>query len=282
VRAAAARHGLPVIGHVPHVAFDAPHVDEVQHLTGIAGSGADGEPSALAAVLSGWDSVGEGRIDAAVQTSVERRIAHTPTLGVIDRALELGDPTAVARDPAVLLLPRYYRDLLWNPGATAGWALPPLDAAAAARIRANFCATVRKLHDAGVVLHVGSDAMNPFVVPGASLHEELRRFAECGFTAEQAWQAATSGNAQALRAPQLGRLEAGAPADLLVFANDPSRDLAALATLEAVVADGRLYTRGDLARERARYEAYFASWLYDRAMMLVVALFADREGAGER
>jgi cytosine/adenosine deaminase-related metal-dependent hydrolase len=124
--------------------------------------------------------------------------------------------------------------------------------------------------------------MNPFVVPGVSLHRELVRFSECGFTAEEAWQAATSGNARALRAPQLGRLEAGAPADLLVFAEDPTRELAALATLEAVVADGRLYPREELARERARYEAYFASWLYDRGMPLAFRLFAGRQREATR
>ncbi len=32
---------------------------------------------------------------------------------------------------------------------------------------------------------------NPFVVPGVAMHQELRNFVECGFTPEQAWEAAT-------------------------------------------------------------------------------------------
>jgi cytosine/adenosine deaminase-related metal-dependent hydrolase len=93
--------------------------------------------------------------------------------------------------------------------------------------------------------------MSPGVAPGASLHEELRALAAAGLGAEGALAAATTGAGEALGMPQLGRLEPGAPADLLVFRRDPTRDLDALRSLEAVVADGRLYRR-DTLRAAAR------------------------------
>jgi predicted amidohydrolase len=111
----------------------------------------------------------------------------------------------------------------------------------------------------------GTDPFNPFVVPGASLHEELALFVAAGFTAEEAWAAATWQAGEALGHPEIGRLEAGAPADLLLFREDPTRTLAALATLEAVIAGGRLYPRAvlDAAVEASR--AYFARPPIDRA-----------------
>ena len=53
---------------------------------------------------------------------------------------------------------------------------------------------------------------NPFVVPGVAMHEELRNFVECGFTPEQAWEAATRENGESLPERGLGILKAGAPA----------------------------------------------------------------------
>jgi imidazolonepropionase-like amidohydrolase len=41
-------------------------------------------------------------------------------------------------------------------------------------------------------------------------------------------------------------IEAGAPADILVFRDDPDRDLNALSTLEAIVVNGRFYSRATL------------------------------------
>ena len=63
--------------------------------------------------------------------------------------------------------------------------------------------------------------------------------------------------------PQLGRLEEGAPADLLLFREDPTRDLAALDTLEAVVADGRLYRRDALERALELQREHFRGRIYD-------------------
>jgi imidazolonepropionase-like amidohydrolase len=69
---------------------------------------------------------------------------------------------------------------------------------------------------------------------------------QVGFTLEQAWAAATFGNAAALPEPKLGMIEPGAPANLVAFRDDPTRNLDALSTLEAVVANGRFYSQTTL------------------------------------
>jgi len=169
--------------------------------------------------------------------------------------------------PEAYLLPRYYRDLLW-PELRSG--LPQVSPDTAQAAWKNFELAVRQLHAAGITLHVGSDTLNPFVVPGVSLWTELRNLVQAGFTPEQAWAAATSGNGTALPEPKLGVIEPGGPADLLVFHDDPTRNLDALPTLEAVVANGRFYSRTTLDEALARYKIYFNGWIYDRLSMFLV------------
>jgi predicted amidohydrolase len=78
-------------------------------------------------------------------------------------------------------------------------------------------------------------------LPGASLQRELALFAEAGIGIEQVWKLATRDAGQRLGIKGLGCVEAGAPADILVFRRDPTRNLDHRASLEAVVAAGRLY-----------------------------------------
>jgi hypothetical protein len=67
--------------------------------------------------------------------------------------------------------------------------------------------------------------------------------------------------------PMLGTIQLGAPADLLVFREDPTRDLNALQTLEAVIAGGRLYPRETLEVAVGRWQQHFADPVYDKISM---------------
>jgi imidazolonepropionase-like amidohydrolase len=123
---------------------------------------------------------------------------------------------------------------------------------------------VGHLHASGVRIHAGTDtAFNPFVVPGASLHEEFRHLVDAGLSPEEVWVAATRNSGESLGDFGLGTLTEGAPADLLVFREDPTRDLAALATLEAVATQGRLYPKTVLDDALARHRAFFESSFYE-------------------
>ncbi len=250
---AAQRHGLPVVAHVPDsVALASMGGLEVQHLMGVA---------------QDWDRLDEREIEAAVRISVERDIRHTPTIVTFELGSHVGQDGAPAQ-AASRLLPRYYRALLWNADANPDlydWL--PGDPDALARRARHMREVVRRMHGAGVPIQVGTDTLNPFVVPGAAVHEELRQLVAAGLTPEQAWVAASRAAGEALGEPGLGTLEPGAPADLLIFGEDPTRDLAALDTLRAVVADGRLYSRATLDAAVARQREHFEGTLYDTLSM---------------
>ena len=94
-------------------------------------------------------------------------------------------------------------------------------------------------------------------------------FEKAGIPLEEVWALATWKQGQTLT-PDLGRLTDGAPADFLVFTEDPTEDLAALDSLVAVVAQGRLYTREEIDRAVDRYQAHFRGGLVD-AISLPIA-----------
>jgi imidazolonepropionase-like amidohydrolase len=254
IRDAAERHGLPVIGHVPDaVQFSDARLADVQHLTGVVERG---------------EELTQARVRAIVTASAALQIAHTPTLVFLERVARLTDYRHELADPAARMLPRYYREILWNPAYDARLrGLEHGDEGALRETLRNAKRIVKELHDAGVAIHAGTDAMSPFVVPGASLHEEMWELVDAGLTPEEVWIAATRTAAKALGQSALGTVRIGAPADLLIFRQDPTMDLNALQTLEAVVAAGRLYPREALQEAAGRWQKHFASPVYDTISM---------------
>jgi adenine deaminase len=92
-----------------------------------------------------------------------------------------------------------------------------------------------------------------------------------GFAAQEALAAATWVAGESLGIRGLGRIAVGAPADLLVLREDPRRDLAALDSLEAVVAGGRLYPVDELRAALATQLRYFERPVVRRALDLAAA-----------
>lgn len=120
----------------------------------------------------------------------------------------------------------------------------------------GWCGFVRQtFHDlraigaAGVPILAGSDLGVLGLVPGWSLHDELELLVRHGgLTPGAAIHAATGLAARfAGRGDEVGTIEVGKRADLLLLAADPTTDIRALRTLETVVLDGRLLDSEALA-----------------------------------
>ena len=262
IRDAAGEHGLPLVAHVPHgVSISQLEGAEVQHLMGLGPK---------------WWRVDPDRLAWYARTSAQQHIAHTPTLVAFARSALLSEPGVLESDPLARLLPRHYREILWNPerNPLAGELAPSWDAPAATRV-AVMKETLRALREAGVTILAGSDTGNPLVVPGAALHEELRQLVDAGMPLEEVWVTATRRAGEVLGVEGLGTLAEGAPADLLVFREDPTRDLTALASLEAVVAAGHLYPREVLDSALERQQAHFERpWIAGPSGLLARAVTA--------
>jgi hypothetical protein len=101
---------------------------------------------------------------------------------------------------------------------------------------------------AGVPLMAGTDAMNPFCFPGFSLHDELAMMVESGLTPLAALQAATVNPAKFMgRTVDLGTIEAGKIADLVLLNADPLTDIHNTTQIQAVWLEGKYFDKAALA-----------------------------------
>jgi cytosine/adenosine deaminase-related metal-dependent hydrolase len=258
---ACARHDLKIMGHVPAgIAYEDARIAEVQHFFGVP------EPhtlerDALVNRSCDWHAVDERRMDAIIDATLKYGIANTPTIVTNQKMLCYRDFEAARRQSDVLRVPPFYPDVVWHPArGRLNNRLPRdyLDRQVAPAIEKKQQLT-KKLFDAGARLYLGTDVAQPFLVPGVSLLEEMALFVDAGISLEQVWKLATSDAGDRLSMRGLGRIEAGAPADFLLFRRDPTAAIGNISSLEAVIAAGRLYRIADLDRALQSSEAYFNS-----------------------
>jgi imidazolonepropionase-like amidohydrolase len=101
---------------------------------------------------------------------------------------------------------------------------------------------------AGVRIATGTDAGTPFN-PHGDYATELELMTELGMTPEQALRAATTDAAEALGlSGEIGTLEEGRCADLVLVEGDPRRDIGAIRRVKAVMTRGRLKVLGGVDR----------------------------------
>jgi len=104
---------------------------------------------------------------------------------------------------------------------------------------------------AGVLLVAGSDAGNPLVFHGPSLHHELQLWVAAGVPAAVALQAATSNAAKLLRAEQrIGAVRKGLDANLLLVDGNPLADITATERISLVVFKGERIRRAALFEQK--------------------------------
>ena len=106
---------------------------------------------------------------------------------------------------------------------------------------------VLALHQAGAPLLIGSDAPNPFVFHGFSVHEELELFVDAGVPIEATLMAATSNVADFFgETGQTGVIIEGASSDLLLLRANPLEDISNTRSIEGVWMRGKWFGRADL------------------------------------
>jgi hypothetical protein len=101
---------------------------------------------------------------------------------------------------------------------------------------------------AGVPMMAGTDAMNPYCFPGFSLHDELAMLVESGLTPLAALQAATINPAKFTgRSAEMGTIEAGKMADLVLLRADPLADIHNTTQIQGVWLQGKYFDEAALA-----------------------------------
>ncbi|MBZ5573716.1 MAG: amidohydrolase family protein [Acidobacteriia bacterium] len=104
-------------------------------------------------------------------------------------------------------------------------------------------AIVGALHRAGVPIVAGTDQ----TVPGHSLHREIELYVQAGFTPMEAIQAATLVPARVMGLDkEVGTVEEGKRADLIILNGDPLEDIHNTRNVEYVITNGVMYNCAEL------------------------------------
>ena len=115
---------------------------------------------------------------------------------------------------------------------------------------------VGTMHRAGVKFMAGTDVPGLNVYPGFGLHDELGLLIRAGFTPFEALQAATRNPTEYLNlSRELGTIEKGKLADLILLEANPLDDIGNTRRIDAVVINGRYISKEAREKMLAEVEA---------------------------
>ena len=182
-----------------------------------------------------------------IAAMLHHQVALDPTLVVYRNWMLLRDQPEVQRHPDLDRLPARMLDG-WRRSAAGS----PLDPATLELRRGEFARQQEltgRLYRAGVELLVGTDTPVQFCPPGFALHQELELLVASGLTPAAALTAATRHNARSLgQTAQLGSIEPGKLADLVILDADPLLDIRNTRKIFRVIRSGRVVDPAGLLR----------------------------------
>ncbi|HZC49632.1 MAG TPA: amidohydrolase family protein [Nitrososphaeraceae archaeon] len=98
------------------------------------------------------------------------------------------------------------------------------------------------LYDHGVTIMSGTDIPNFGLIPGISLHHELELLVKAGINPLNVINIATSNGAEALGIlDDVGTIEAGKQADMIILNTNPIRNIRNIGAIEGVIEDGQFF-----------------------------------------
>ena len=211
-------------------------------------------PLDLALISRTIDTYDEGRCRDLARTLAARGVWQTPTLARL-KAMEFSNDPAYARDPDLKYVSADDRRM-WTEIAHDFAVLPPPERnPVLARLWPLQLRLVKLFDEAGVPMMAGTDEGAQWLVPGASLHQEFDLLAQAGVPPLHVLRMATLNGAVFLgRGAAMGAVEPGKAADLVLLDADPTRAVAAMHTVRAVVRAGAFYDRDDLEALKRRAE----------------------------
>jgi imidazolonepropionase-like amidohydrolase len=257
------RRGLKVTGHLCSVTYPeaiALGIDDLEHgfmsnTQGAPGKEPDVCPMEQSSAFLERVEPGGPEAAALIRSLVEHKVAVTSTLPVFEHAIP-NRPPLDAR--AMEVLTSQAREAyLYARNLRA--ALPPEEAARKRALFQKELLLEREFVRAGGLLLTGPDPTgNGGTIPGFADHRGVELLVEAGFTPAEAVRIATLNGAIFLgRDRDIGSVEAGKAADLLLVRGDPSTKISDLRQVELVWKDGAAYDpRKLLESVRGRYGQY--------------------------
>lgn len=97
---------------------------------------------------------------------------------------------------------------------------------------------LKTVYAAGAVIATATDAGNPLTLHGVSIHEEMESMQQAGLAPADVITMSTARGAQAMLRDDIGTIERGKLADILVLAEDPGQDVRAFRARELLLRGG--------------------------------------------
>ncbi len=230
------RLSMTVTGHVPAAmdAFDgvADDMDQINHLQFVT-------RAMLPPGQTGPVDFQSKRAQDLIALLAQRQIVVDPTEGWGEMAGHPSNLDVSSFEPGINAAPYTLSAKFRALGSQAAD-----EAKFRERMRTN-AQVVNALYQAGVPIVAGSDTG----LIGYGLDRELELYVQAGMTPMAAIQTATLASAQAMKmASDLGTVEAGKRADLVLVKGNPLEKISDLRQVVSVVTDGRMYDSKRLGR----------------------------------
>ncbi|MFY9553352.1 MAG: amidohydrolase family protein [Blastocatellia bacterium] len=257
----AKRRDIPFAGHVPESvsAAEASNAGQrsIEHLSGVRLACSTSETELRTELLEAratsdasllyralrhvytksTETYNEEKAEALFARFVENETWQVPTLVVARFLAKLNKSTNPAQTAAEASL-KLTSDRENDPRLKG---LTTDDLAPLSESAQNASDLVGAMRRAGVKFMAGTDAPNPFVIPGRSLHDELALLVQAGFTPMEALQSATRNPAIYLgKLDTLGTIEEGKVADLVLLDANPLGDITNTRKIWAVIIGGKI------------------------------------------
>jgi imidazolonepropionase-like amidohydrolase len=108
---------------------------------------------------------------------------------------------------------------------------------------------LKRVHDAGITIAAGTDAGNIGTQHASSFYDEALEMVASGLSPKDVLSTATKGGAAMMGRRDIGTIERGKLADIVLLKENPLDNIAGIASVERTIKDGRVYDAAAILRE---------------------------------
>jgi imidazolonepropionase-like amidohydrolase len=186
------------------------------------------------------------RLAKAVDATRRAGVWIVPTQGLLEIFMSAATPEELAKGPGVEYMPAQLV-ATWSKQRQAFMAQPGFSQQTNERFLQERRRLLKMLHDAGVDIILGSDAVQTFSVPGFSIFKEMDAMALSGMTPYDIYVTGGPNVARFFnRDKDVGTVAVGKIADLVLLDADPLTSVANFEQQTGTMLRGRWYPRADL------------------------------------